>query len=658
MVKVGVHVSIAKSLDTAIDTALVEKCDDFQIFTRNPRGWQFKPLDPDEVSVFREKLGKSGLAPAVDHMPYLPNLSCPEDVIYNKSLSTLEAEVERCVQLGIPFLVTHLGSHLGRGREVGLKRISNALNKALKHAKGDFQICLENMAGTKNSMGSKFEEVREILDSVRQKHHVAVCLDTCLAPGSLILSNEVPVPIEDVELHTPVLGLNGSTNRVVRLWRRSYSGRLISLKPEGLPSMSVTPEHPILCLRPKGWRSLDHKPWRVRLVTEPTWVYARDVRLGDFVVMPKPASDQSVALDFRPYAGAATGRPPFPSVISFTEDLAELLGLYLAEGFTFMGKGMRGDDHGKVYFAFGRHEKTLIERVRSLVDRIFSLGTWVEDSGTAERVCIGSNLLTRFFRDNFGPSAKTKRIPPFIFSARPKQVKAFLLGYLAGDGSVDSRGLRYITASKTLGYQLIRLLAKVDVHATLSRHHPTTSLIQDRRVSGTGWYTVHVSSNESKRLGFAYEFSSEAPRRILRDPSRFCLPVKEITVEAYKGQVYNLTTDSGTFTAPFIATHNCHAYAAGYDLHVEKAVEKTLGLFDETLGFENLSVVHLNDSEGGLGSGLDRHEHIGMGYIGISGFKAILHHKGIRDLPMILETPIDDRRGNAENLETVRKLWK
>ncbi|MBO0888902.1 endonuclease, partial [Candidatus Bathyarchaeota archaeon] len=75
MVKVGVHVSIAKSLDTAIDNALTEKCDDFQIFTRNPRGWQFKPLDPDEVSVFREKLEKSGLAPAVDHMPYLPNLS-------------------------------------------------------------------------------------------------------------------------------------------------------------------------------------------------------------------------------------------------------------------------------------------------------------------------------------------------------------------------------------------------------------------------------------------------------------------------------------------------------------------------------------------------------------------------------------------------------
>src|SRR6058998_593940 len=127
MVRVGVHVSIAKSLDTAIDNALEEKCDTFQIFTRNPRGWKFSDLDPEEAAGFKEKLKQSQLDPAVDHMPYLPNLSCPEDELYQKSTTTLTAEVERCIQLGIPYLVTHLGSHLGAGREVGLRRISNAL---------------------------------------------------------------------------------------------------------------------------------------------------------------------------------------------------------------------------------------------------------------------------------------------------------------------------------------------------------------------------------------------------------------------------------------------------------------------------------------------------------------------------------------------------
>src|SRR5207249_6959104 len=100
--------------------------------------------------------------------------------LYQKSTTTLTAEVERCIQLGIPYLVTHLGSHLGAGREAGLRRISNALTQALKRAKGQFQICLENMAGTKNSMGSKFEEVQEILESVKQRDIIAVCIDTCL----------------------------------------------------------------------------------------------------------------------------------------------------------------------------------------------------------------------------------------------------------------------------------------------------------------------------------------------------------------------------------------------------------------------------------------------------------------------------------------------
>src|SRR5437667_10339933 len=99
-------------------------------------------------------------------MPYLPNLSCPEDELYKKSVDTLVAEVDRCVELGIPYLVTHLGSHLGIGRENGRKRIRNALNQATKHAKREVQICLENMACRSHNIRSNVEEGREICDTV------------------------------------------------------------------------------------------------------------------------------------------------------------------------------------------------------------------------------------------------------------------------------------------------------------------------------------------------------------------------------------------------------------------------------------------------------------------------------------------------------------
>ena len=158
--KVGVHVSISGSIDQAVDRAKEEGCDAFQVFTRNPRGWKFAELDPDEVKTFKEKLAQSKLGPVVDHMPYLPNLSCPEDELYEKSAATLLAEVDRCGTLGIPYLVCHLGSHLGMGRDVGLQRITDALNMAVKRVKKDPWILLENMAWQRNSMGSNFPDIR------------------------------------------------------------------------------------------------------------------------------------------------------------------------------------------------------------------------------------------------------------------------------------------------------------------------------------------------------------------------------------------------------------------------------------------------------------------------------------------------------------------
>jgi deoxyribonuclease-4 len=180
-IKCGVHISIAGSIDQAVDRAKEKCCDTFQIFTRNPRGWKFKKLVPDEVTKFREKLKQSTIEPAIAHMPYLPNLSCPKKLLYKKSVKALTVELERCDRLGIPYLVTHLGSHLGKGREVGLKQLIQAVDTAFDSSKGSTMLLLENTAGTKNSMGSSFEDMREILDHVANKSRVAVCFDTCHA---------------------------------------------------------------------------------------------------------------------------------------------------------------------------------------------------------------------------------------------------------------------------------------------------------------------------------------------------------------------------------------------------------------------------------------------------------------------------------------------
>ncbi len=175
---IGLHVSIAGSMDLAFDRAEAIGATTFQIFTRNPNQWKFKPIPDEAVTVFREKRKKSGFRKILDHMPYLPNLASPEKSTMKISRYSLVEEVKRCDSLGVDYLVIHLGSHLGKGTAVGVANVAEACNEALAGSAGGTTILLENMAGQKNSVGARFEELEMILARVKQER-VGVCLDTC-----------------------------------------------------------------------------------------------------------------------------------------------------------------------------------------------------------------------------------------------------------------------------------------------------------------------------------------------------------------------------------------------------------------------------------------------------------------------------------------------
>lgn len=178
MVKIGMHVSIAGSIDKAVDRAKEKGCDTFQIFSRNPRGWSSKALSEDEIGSFVSKLKASGIDPAVDHMPYLPNLASSNEETYQKSSEMLSSELRRCHDLKIPYLVTHLGSHLGSGFEAGSRRIVAAIERAFSEADNQVMLLLENTAGTKNSMGGSLEDIASILEALHSDR-AGICMDTC-----------------------------------------------------------------------------------------------------------------------------------------------------------------------------------------------------------------------------------------------------------------------------------------------------------------------------------------------------------------------------------------------------------------------------------------------------------------------------------------------
>ena len=176
--RIGFHVSIHGSIDMAVDRAAALGCNTFQVFTRNPRQWNSTELAPETVEAFADKVKNHDMKPVFAHMPYLPNLASPRDEIYAKSVKTLESELERCRQLEIPYLVTHLGSHLGAGMQTGFTRLVDGINQAFKVAGGDVMLLLENTAGTRNSMGSTFEDIQYIIERLSNPERVGICFDT------------------------------------------------------------------------------------------------------------------------------------------------------------------------------------------------------------------------------------------------------------------------------------------------------------------------------------------------------------------------------------------------------------------------------------------------------------------------------------------------
>lgn len=100
----------------------------------------------------------------------------------------------------------------------------------------------------------------------------------------------------------------------------------------------------------------------------------------------------------------------------------------------------------------------------------------------------------------------------------------------------------------------------------------------------------------------------------------------------------------------------CHLLAAGYDVASAAGLKHTVAEADRILGLEYVRVIHSNDSKAPLGSGIDRHENIGQGYIGLDGFRRILTHPGLRGKAFILETPVDKDGDDRRNLETLKSL--
>ena len=113
----GFHISIAGGFSKVVEKALRAQCETIQLFSRNPRGWDYKDLDPNDVKQFKAELKKSSISPCVVHLPYLPNLAASKAELYEKSINSLCEDLRRTEILGMPFLVAHIGSSVSLSEE-------------------------------------------------------------------------------------------------------------------------------------------------------------------------------------------------------------------------------------------------------------------------------------------------------------------------------------------------------------------------------------------------------------------------------------------------------------------------------------------------------------------------------------------------------------
>lgn len=153
-----------------------------QIFTRNQLQWRTPIITDEQARLFRIEWARCGGIPVAAHDSYLVNLAASDRGVREKSVLAFAEELRRCALLGIPFLITHPGSHAGRGRSEGLRLYVRHLDRAISLcAVTGVSVLIETTAGQGSGLGSSFDEISSILGRSRHCERLGVCFDTCHA---------------------------------------------------------------------------------------------------------------------------------------------------------------------------------------------------------------------------------------------------------------------------------------------------------------------------------------------------------------------------------------------------------------------------------------------------------------------------------------------
>ena len=178
MLVLGTHMSIAGGLNKTARNVVKMNANTMQIFSRNPRGSNFKNPSEKEIEEFQKIRREYHFGPILAHAPYTMNLASAKPEVYEFACDVIRDDIQRMDNLGIENIVFHPGSHTGIGTEAGIENIIRGLNQAITENQ-NIMVLLETMSGKGTEIGVRFEELKAIRAGVNHPEKVGVCLDTC-----------------------------------------------------------------------------------------------------------------------------------------------------------------------------------------------------------------------------------------------------------------------------------------------------------------------------------------------------------------------------------------------------------------------------------------------------------------------------------------------
>jgi len=377
----------------------------------------------------------------------------------------------------------------------------------------------------------------------------------CLRNGQFVATNISQERIENIHAGGVVQAQTGHAI-VEKSFERLYQGSMIKLKAMGMLPIETTPEHPILVAKMERVYSKENRIQKklayVRTITSTQWMPASTISIGDYLIFKKEKHVVDVDIKdvsehcFRDTANSKNRQRFVP----INEDILWLLGLYVAEGGGSSGCRLDLSNNDK--------ERQLAEKACRIVrDNLSYTPAITTTKQGCYHASFGGSIFSRFLKHEFGAHCLMKTIPQWIIDLPCNKLKAFLDGYIAGDGCVlpTDGSLVLTTSSIILALQLQRAFTKFNILIPITLDHcegwteieGKRTYRRDRYLLRSEVSNIFNRANETRRL---------CPLH-LEDSENFYVRVTNIDSEQYTGPVSNLKTSDGTYCVSNVLVHNC-----------------------------------------------------------------------------------------------------